>query len=928
MPPIVSQGFGAEQPSKRPGEPRLHPAGSHRFPDVLELAPARADHLAVPPFATPRGRGLLAAAAMAMALPASAQLSWAPRANLAPARGHHAGGVIGTSIFVAGGGCTGSFCIVSHDTARRFDAPANSWASIASLPERRTYCGGAVAMREVAPGDVRARFYVVGGHDVDALVFPFNEPRNWIVEHAPESNTWRRVPGNIPGISVGGMGVAVVDDRIWMIGGFDPDFTALSNRVLVYDPDDPTEAVTDVGTPMPVRACDGAVAAHGSSIYWFGGYGPGSNDYGIPQSWTHVYDTVTGAWTTGAPLPTEIADAAAVTVGDRILVLGGWDGSGMVSGIYGTVHVYDTTTGTWSSETPLQCATLGIVGRAGLTAHLVDDGVATYVHAVGGSLGTSDMGTCHEYTPVEPGNAGTPPEFAGLARACESGTAAAPAVLLEWAPASGGTTPPITYNVYRDTATPFTPGPANLVAAGITGTSLVDATVACFDTYHYVVRAQDSSVPPLEDANTVTVSVPITCGDTDRDGDGRPNACDACPDDALDDVDADGLCADVDNCPVAANGAQEDADADGVGDACDNCRDDANSGQEDVDGDELGDACDNCAGEANAGQEDGEGDGVGDACDNCLDVANAGQEDADVDGAGDACDNCAAVANAAQDDADADDVGDACDNCLDVANAGQEDADVDGAGDACDGCPDVANAGQEDADGDGVGDACDNCAAVGNAMQGDGDADGVGDACDSCAAVANATQEDVDADGVGDACDNCADAANAGQEDADGDGSGDACDACRGDDAAGDPDGDGSCSDVDNCATVSNPGQEDSDGDGVGDACDLACAEPGARDLDAAAEPLRVVKAGAGTLRLTWEDVAAPAYAVLEGTIGAFRTPARYDHASVQQPSAPEAVLVEPAGGAYYLVGSTGCDPGITSSLGRDSFGVERPPGL
>ncbi len=58
----------------------------------------------------------------------------------------------------------------------------------------------------------------------------------------------------------------------------------------------------------------------------------------------------------------------------------------------------------------------------------------------------------------------------------------------------------------------------------------------------------------------------------------------------------------------------------------------------DVDGDGTCDELDNCPSEANPGQEDSDGDGVGDACDNCLAIVNADQADADSDGSGDVCD--------------------------------------------------------------------------------------------------------------------------------------------------------------------------------------------------------------------------------------------------------------------------------------------------
>jgi hypothetical protein len=88
-----------------------------------------------------------------------------------------------------------------------------------------------------------------------------------------------------------------------------------------------------------------------------------------------------------------------------------------------------------------------------------------------------------------------------------------PRVLLEWEPATAAAVPPITYNVYRSTSAPFTPDAANLIAAGLTDTSHEDFGVVCFDRYHYVVRAQDSSVPPAEDDNLLYAEVALSCRD-------------------------------------------------------------------------------------------------------------------------------------------------------------------------------------------------------------------------------------------------------------------------------------------------------------------------------------------------------------------------------------------------------------------------------
>src|SRR5678815_120931 len=82
---------------------------------------------------------------------------------------------------------------------------------------------------------------------------------------------------------------------------------------------------------------------------------------------------------------------------------------------------------------------------------------------------------------------------------------------------------------------------------------------------------------------------------------------DACPLDHDNDVDGDGVCGNVDNCPGTFNPTQADEDQDGLGDACD------------VPG-------------------DADGDGVIDRLDNCPNVSNPPQTDTDKDKLGDACD--------------------------------------------------------------------------------------------------------------------------------------------------------------------------------------------------------------------------------------------------------------------------------------------------
>ena len=77
---------------------------------------------------------------------------------------------------------------------------------------------------------------------------------------------------------------------------------------------------------------------------------------------------------------------------------------------------------------------------------------------------------------------------------------------------------------------------------------------------------------------------------TDSDGDGQGDACDACPLDSANDADGDGVCGNVDNCPSVANPEQSDSDGDGTGDACD----------PDSDNDGVDDPEDQCPGTTDA----------------------------------------------------------------------------------------------------------------------------------------------------------------------------------------------------------------------------------------------------------------------------------------------------------------------------------------
>jgi hypothetical protein len=139
-------------------------------------------------------------------------------------------------------------------------------------------------------------------------------------------------------------------------------------------------------------------------------------------------------------------------------------------------------------------------------------GGTTYAYHVTGVDSTggceSDASACVQATAT--GACLLPPAFAGLTSAANQASATC-GVSLAWSAATPGCGGSITYNVYRSTTAGFTPGLANLIAGGVTGTSYTDssATLTNGTAYSYIVRAVDG-LSGTEDGNTVTHSTSPT----------------------------------------------------------------------------------------------------------------------------------------------------------------------------------------------------------------------------------------------------------------------------------------------------------------------------------------------------------------------------------------------------------------------------------
>lgn len=242
-------------------------------------------------------------------------------------------------------------------------------------------------------------------------------------------------------------------------------------------------------------------------------------------------------------------------------------------------------------------------------------------------------------------------------------------------------------------------------------------------THTLTVRAFDSQ------GGRANASVEVEAASVaDRDGDGVPDATDACPDQSgsaaaqgCPDRDGDGIADAQDACPdrggtAASSGCpvatMTDRDGDGAADSVDACPDLAGSlhtdGCPDADGDGVADSSDSCPSEPGLPESGGcptpgdtDGDGVADASDTCPGEAGpastGGCPDGDGDGVANASDGCPEEAGLPAlggcPDRDADGVRDSDDLCPDVAGPVSNG-----------GCPD---SGAGDRDGDGLADDVD-----------------------------------------------------------------------------------------------------------------------------------------------------------------------------------------------------------------------------
>jgi len=276
--------------------------------------------------------------------------SWATLKPLPTIRSRLGVAAVNGKIYAIGGINDGGYL----STNEEYDQATNTWTTKAPMPTPRSDFGIAVFQNKI---------YCVGGiieYDWSGhgkgILCEVNEV------YDPLTDTWENKT-SIPTERQRPL-ANLVDGKIYVMGGFQygdlpPPRTTIGLAVNeVYDPE--TDSWT-TKTPIPTTTSNPASATINNKIYVISGF---NRDLNQMSNLNQIYDIGSDTWSQGAPIPTAVGLAGAgATIGEmapkRIYVIGGYPSYDEVR----LNQVYDPETDTWSSGSQMPTArhSMGVV---------------------------------------------------------------------------------------------------------------------------------------------------------------------------------------------------------------------------------------------------------------------------------------------------------------------------------------------------------------------------------------------------------------------------------------------------------------------------------------------------------------------------------------------------------------------------------------
>ncbi|HET7363140.1 MAG TPA: kelch repeat-containing protein [Burkholderiales bacterium] len=196
---------------------------------------------------------------------------------------------------------------------------------------------------------------------------------------------------------------AAANGKLYVFCGLAPGWKPIG---MVYEYDPATDKWTKK-KPMPLASHHVSFTEHKGKIYAFGGFVlPQSG----PPAWVPIdnaweYDPAADTWRALAPLPTRRGSPVAVSVGEKIYVIGGAATLPGADAVHparphssvGAVEEYDPAANVWRARAPLPTPRNHAVGAA------VNGKIYVIGGRVGGafvSSGSSNVGVVEEYDPA------------------------------------------------------------------------------------------------------------------------------------------------------------------------------------------------------------------------------------------------------------------------------------------------------------------------------------------------------------------------------------------------------------------------------------------------------------------------------------------------------------------------------------------------
>jgi N-acetylneuraminic acid mutarotase len=238
------------------------------------------------------------------------------------------------------------------DTVESYSVSGNRWTRRASLP---------AALHHVNLAAVGGKLYVVG-----ALTGGNFAGSGATLVYDPALDAWSPLTSMPPGSGRGASGVAVLDGRIVVAGGYRGGASVAD--ASVFDPQ--TNAWSPL-QPLGVPRDHLAAGTVDGRVFAVAGRAGGALKGAL-----EVLDAASNTWQRRADILTPRGGCAAATLDGRLVVMGGEGNPSDPSGVFPQTESYDPATDRWRTEVPMRTPRHGI-GAATVGEVLVVPGGAT-----------------------------------------------------------------------------------------------------------------------------------------------------------------------------------------------------------------------------------------------------------------------------------------------------------------------------------------------------------------------------------------------------------------------------------------------------------------------------------------------------------------------------------------------------------------------